>query len=100
MKKGELCDFEGSKTDTMYEIPEGIIAHLIRECGGNLHDRHVVDVTSGPFEKETQGVNPHSGALNNSPWYAAKNAAGLESPSCFWSAYRNHWGDIPETRNN
>jgi hypothetical protein len=34
-------------------VPDGIIAHLTKECGGNRHDRHVVNVTSGSFEKET-----------------------------------------------
>jgi hypothetical protein len=36
-------------------VPDGIIAHLTRECGGNVQDRHVVDVTCGSFERETEG---------------------------------------------
>jgi hypothetical protein len=46
------------------DVPDGIIAHLTRECGGNVHESHVVDITSGSFKKETQGANPHSGAYN------------------------------------
>jgi hypothetical protein len=46
------------------DVPDGIIAHLTRECGGKVHKRHVVDITSGSFEKETQGANLHSGAYN------------------------------------
>jgi hypothetical protein len=36
-----------------FDIPDGIIAHLTRECGGNVHDRNIVAVTCGSFEKET-----------------------------------------------
>jgi hypothetical protein len=85
----------------MYDIPDGIIAHLTRECGGNVHDHHhVVEITSGSFEKETQGANPHSGAFDNDPDNAAKNAADLETDSCFYSAFHNPREDIPHTRNN
>jgi polyhydroxyalkanoate synthesis regulator phasin len=52
VKKGKCFDF-----------PDGIIGHLTRECGGNVHDRHVVDVTSGSFEKQTEGANPRSGHM-------------------------------------
>jgi hypothetical protein len=82
------------------DVPDGIIAHLTRECGGNVHDRHVVDVTCGSFEKETHGANPHSGAFCNDPWNAAKNVADVESNSRFLSAHRKKEGDIPSTRNN
>jgi hypothetical protein len=81
-------------------VPDGIIAHLTRECGGNVHDRHVVEVTSGSFERETLGANPHSGAFDNAPDYAAKNAADLETGSRFYSAYREKKENIPHTRNN
>jgi prefoldin subunit 5 len=83
-----------------FDVPVGIIAHLTRECGGSVHDRHVVDVTCGSFEKETQGANPYSGPYYNSPNYAAKNAADLESSSEFISAYRNEKENILHTRNN
>jgi hypothetical protein len=36
-------------------LPDGIIAHLTRECGGDMHDCHVVDITCGSFDKETCG---------------------------------------------
>jgi hypothetical protein len=82
------------------KVPGGIIAHLTRECGGNVHDCHVVDVTCGSFEKETEGANPHTGAYDNRPDYAAKNAADLETNSVFQSALRKKEEDIPHTRNN
>jgi hypothetical protein len=83
-----------------FDVPHGIIAHLTRECGGNAHDRHVVEITSGSFEKETYGANPHSGAYKNDPDCAAKNAADLETDSRFASAFRDDDEDIPHTRNN
>jgi hypothetical protein len=79
-------------------VPDGIIAHITRECGGNVHDRNVVEVTSGSFE--IVGANPHSGAYKNDPRCAAKNAADLETSSYFHSAFRNSSEDIPHTRNN
>jgi hypothetical protein len=100
VKKGKLRDVDGDETDEMYDIPDGIIAHLTRECGGNVHDGHVVDVTCGSFEKEIEGANPHSGAFYNNPYYAAKNAADLETDSRFISACRTKEEDIPHTRNN
>jgi hypothetical protein len=83
-----------------FEMPDGIIAHVTRQCGGNVHDHHVVEVTSGSFEHEAQGANPHSGAYDNKPYSAAKNAADLETDSLFISAYRKREEDIPPTRNN
>jgi hypothetical protein len=83
-----------------FDVPNGIIAHLTRNCGGNVHNRNVVQVTSGSFEKETHGANPHSGAYNNEPDHAAKNAVDLETRSCFISACRTKEEDIPHTRNN
>jgi hypothetical protein len=84
------------KKGGQFDLPDGIIAHLTRECGGNVHDRHIVDVKSGSFEKEIHGANHHSGAYNNADWTAAKNATDLETDS----AYRLHSEDIPHTRNN
>jgi hypothetical protein len=82
------------------DVPNGIIAHLTRECGGNVHDRHVVDITYGSFEKEIDGANPHSGAYADNSLFAAKKAADLETDSYFHSAYRYDSEDIPHTRNN
>jgi hypothetical protein len=76
------------KKGKYFDVPDGIIAHLTRECGGNVHDGDVVDVTCGSFEKETHGE-----------MYAAKNAADLETDSQFCSAYCMN-EDIPHTRNN
>jgi regulator of replication initiation timing len=82
------------------DVPDGIIAHLTRECGGNVHDHHVVDVTAGSFEKEDHGASPHSGVYNNNPYWPAKNAADLETDSRFGSAFRERTEDILHTRNN
>jgi hypothetical protein len=79
------------KKGKYFDVPDGIIAHLTRECGGNVHDRHVVEITSGAFEKEIHGTNPK---------YAAKDVADLETDSDFFSAYREKKKDIPHTRNN
>jgi hypothetical protein len=88
------------KKGRWFKVPDGIIAHLTRKCGGNVHDCCVVDVTSGSFGKETEGANPHSGAYKNDPDYAAKHAAEMEAVSCFSSAYRSNSEDIPHKRNN
>jgi hypothetical protein len=98
VKKGKTKDWKGD--EMKIDVPDGIIAHLTRECGGNVHKRNVVDVTSGSFEKESDGANPHSGAWNNDPTIAAKTAADLETGSCFQSASRKKEEDIPHTRNN
>jgi hypothetical protein len=83
-----------------FDVPDGIIAHLTRECGGNVHGSHVVDVTSGSFEKEIEGANSHWVAYDNRADPAARNAADLETDSCFFSAYHMKKNDIPHTRNN
>jgi hypothetical protein len=70
LKKGKGKDFWGKEVE--FDVPDGIIAHLTRECGGNVHDRHVVDVACGWFEKETYGASPYSGAYNSDPKWAAK----------------------------
>jgi hypothetical protein len=83
-----------------FDVPDGIIAHLTRKCGGNVHNHHVIDVTCVSFEKETVGANPYSGAYDNDPDYAATNAVDLENDLCFGSAFRDWNEDIPHTRNN
>jgi hypothetical protein len=103
VKKGKIRVEEGWQRHNMtveIDVPDGIIAHLTRECGGNVHDRKVVEVTCGSFEKES-----HCASL---PWVvgystagcAAKNVADLETDSIFHSAYRDNSEDIPHTRNN
>jgi hypothetical protein len=105
VKKGRITlqeeeQEEEEEKEEEIDVPDGIIAHLTRECGGNVHDRHVIDVTSGSFETETEGANPHSGAWNNAPNCAAKNAVDLEADSLFQSAYRTREEDIPHRKNN
>jgi hypothetical protein len=83
VKKGKLLLLRDTMTQNMFNIPDGIIAHLTRACGGNVHDYQVIDVTCGSFEKEILGANPHSGAYNNRPTCAAKNATVFEIESYF-----------------
>jgi hypothetical protein len=58
------------KKGGQFEVPDRIriIAHLTRECGGNVQDRRIVDVTSACFENETYGANPS---------YSEENATDL-----------------------
>jgi hypothetical protein len=88
------------KKKGQFDVLDGMITHLTRECGGNVHDRCIVDVTSGSLEKEMGGVNPHSGAYNNHRDYTAQNVAGLETDSCFGSVYRDRSEDISDAWNN
>jgi hypothetical protein len=79
-------------------VPDGIIAHRTRKYGENMQDCHVVDVTSGSFEKETHGASRHSGAYDNDPRRAAKNAADLENYHPFFlSAWRSEIFSISGT---
>jgi hypothetical protein len=99
VKNVTITSVRGSGTITV-DVPDKIIEHLTRECGGNVYDRHVVDVTSGSFEKQTRGANPRSGAYNNYPDCAAKNAADFETDSYFSSVYRTKEEDVTHTPNN
>ena len=55
----------------------GIIAQLTRECGGNVHDQKVVEVTS-------------KGVWDD--WHAPKRVVDLETNDCFWSKNEpNSW---------
>jgi hypothetical protein len=100
MKKGNLRFSDDRQTNKMYDIPNGIIAHLTRECGWNVHDHHVVDVTCGSREMETFGANPHSEAYKNKAMYAAKNASDLETNAIFRSAYCPKEYNITHTTND
>jgi hypothetical protein len=62
----------------------GIIAHLTEKCGGNVHDRNIVLVSSGP---------------HNDP-NCAKVMLDFKSKSAFGSAYRQRDEAIPHARNN
>jgi hypothetical protein len=70
-----------------FSVPDGIIAHLTRECGGNVHEQNVIEVTSGSFETETNGSDCF-----------LENIVDLESDPSFRTKWRS--GDIPHTRNN
>jgi hypothetical protein len=73
--------------------------HLTRERGGNVRDRHVVEVTSGSFEKEAVGVNPPSAGFHDRAGCVPKKT-DFDADSGFSSAHRNPADDIPPTRNN
>jgi hypothetical protein len=94
LKKGKLRDGKGKQTKITSDIPDGIIAHLTRKCGRNVHDHHIVVMTLGSFEKETEGLD------DDDPRWAARNAADLETDLFFCSVYRSDKKDIPHTRNN
>jgi hypothetical protein len=93
INKGPAKQFPPSvkKGRYVFDVPDGIIARLTRECGGNVHCRRVVEITCGPFGKVTEGDHGRSGA---------KDAVDVETGSLFASAYRLKEEDIPHTRNN
>jgi hypothetical protein len=86
---------KGGNEAGAFDVPDGIIGHLTRVHAGN-----VVKVTSGSFEKETEGANPHSGVYGNRVVFAATNAVDLDTDSCFLSAHRTEAANIAHTRNN
>jgi hypothetical protein len=103
VNKGEIRGEEGlrRKTRTVeIDVPDGTIGHLTMECSGNAHDREVVVVTCGSFEKETRRANPHPGAYGNKIECAAKNATDLRTDSLFHSACRMREEDVTHRRNN
>jgi hypothetical protein len=48
VKKGKLCHSDSSETDEIYDIPHGIIAYLMKECG-NVHDTIWLMSRMGPL---------------------------------------------------
>jgi hypothetical protein len=78
----KAADWQGKEGEI--QAPKGIIAHLSTECGGNVHDRSVVEVTSSQACDGCQ----------------AKNAVDLRERSYFYSVSRAKEEDIPHTRNN
>jgi hypothetical protein len=96
MKKVTITNVHGK---IAIDVPDGIVAHLTRECGANVHDYDVVELRSGSFEKETVG-DAHSGVFTDRANFAAKNAADLGAGPWFFSAYCLHSDDIRHTRNN
>jgi hypothetical protein len=79
------------KKGRQLNVPNGIIGHLTRGCGGNVHDRNVVAVISGSFEKMTRPPSDDR---------VAKNAVDLETASNFESSYRSLAENIPHTKTN
>jgi hypothetical protein len=77
------------KKGETFDVPDGIIAHLTRECGRNVHDCKVVAVTAGSFQRTAE-------KMKDDP----KQVADLKSGSFFWSDCRYRNEDIPHTRNN
>jgi hypothetical protein len=65
------------------DVPGRTIAHLTRECSGNIPKHRVIDVTCGVFERETDGA-----------MFRTKDAADLETGSVFWSDFRYYCEDI------
>jgi hypothetical protein len=66
---------------------DGIVSLLTRGCGGNVHDKNAVVVTSSP---------PFSGHGRD----AAKNVVDLRSDSYFCSVHHDKNSNVPHTRNN
>jgi hypothetical protein len=75
------------KQGRKFSVPDGIIAHLTRECGGNVHDHKVVEVTSSKPNGD-RGISH------------GQNAANMEADSCFTSGFRVKSEAIEHTRNN
>jgi hypothetical protein len=73
-----MCDDDGKETGTMHDIPDGIIAHLTRECGGNVHDWHVVQCHVSTVREGDSWAS-----------YGAENTTGLETGPRFASVYRS-----------
>jgi hypothetical protein len=70
-----------------FDVPDGIIAYLTKQSGGNVHECKIVEVTTGSFEKE-----------GGWPGGALKNVVDMEVNSFFWSQYRRLDQDISHTR--
>jgi hypothetical protein len=80
------------KTGAKFQVPAGVIAHLTRECGGNVHNHGVVAVTSSkPFS---------DGDPRSQGDFAANNVVDLAAGSAFCSAWRDDEENIEHTRNN
>jgi hypothetical protein len=83
-----------------FDVPDGIIAHLTRECGRKVHGHKAVEATSGSFEKRTCAANSQSGAHDEDPEYAPKSVADLKAVLCFLSPYRSDSARTPHRRSN
>jgi hypothetical protein len=85
----QLGQFSPSvKKGEYFNVAEGIISHLTKECGGNVHDNKLVAATADSFEKTTYNKDSDR-----------KQVADLESTPSYWSDYCNNSEDVPRTRN-
>jgi hypothetical protein len=89
VNKGKLRVPNSKESDEMYDIPDGIIAHLTKECGGNVRDWHVVQYHVSTVREGDSWAN-----------YGAENAAGLETRPRFASVHRSSSENISHTRNH
>jgi hypothetical protein len=86
------------KKGTDFDVPDGIIAYLTGECGWNVNDEHIVEVTL--YKLPDALPLWVTGFLPDCP---AKRAATLTEYACFRSAPFNgraYDTDVPHTRNN
>jgi hypothetical protein len=86
LTEGRLRHGDNSETEETYEIPDGIIAYLTRQCRGNVHRRGVVNVASSKSVGDW--------------WAAARNVADLADDSIFCSDGCNRRESVPHERNN
>jgi hypothetical protein len=66
MENGKLRGDDCKETSGIYDIPDGIIAHLMMECGGTLTDRHVADISLGSTKSELDVDGRASGGCRRS----------------------------------
>ena len=53
---------------------EGVIAHLTRECGGNVHDKGIVNVTASSVYNDDSDYHPKNAVdLGTDSLYCSKN---------------------------
>jgi hypothetical protein len=48
-----VCLDSGGLYEVLSVVPDGIVSHLVRECGGNVHEKGVVGVITGSFKCTT-----------------------------------------------
>jgi hypothetical protein len=67
-----------------FDVPDGIIAHLTRRCGGNVHDCGVVTVTASSLASGSQGLSPKNTAdLATDSLFHSKNPGGPGQWICY-----------------
>lgn len=89
--------FPSMRRGSEFEVPDGIIGRITRECGGNVHDREIVEVTSSlDHYMSEHGLNWVGRPVDCS----GQNVADLGTASFFCSAYHDRASRIPHRRNN